>query len=55
MHRRVLEAWQAWRGKAAEPDCGRDAPPTQAAHLVRGQAARAKALIAAVNDTAAWS
>jgi len=43
MHRRVLEAWQAWRGKAAEPDCGRDAPPTQAAHLVRGQAAEALA------------
>ena len=39
MHRKVLEAWQTWRAKAEEPDCGRDAPPAQAAHLKRGHAA----------------
>ena len=39
MRQKVLEAWQTWRAKAKEPDCGRDAPPAQAAHLKRGHAA----------------
>ena len=39
MRQKVLEAWQTWRAKAGEPDCGRDAPPAQAAHLKRGHAA----------------
>ena len=39
MRQKVLEAWQTWRAKAGEPDCGRDAPPAQAAHLKRGYAA----------------
>ena len=39
MRQKILEAWQTWRAKAEEPDCGRDAPPAQAAHLKRGHAA----------------
>ena len=39
MRQKILGAWQTWRAKAEEPDCGRDAPPAQAAHLKRGHAA----------------
>ena len=39
MRQKILGAWQTWRAKADEPDCGRDAPPAQAAHLKRGHAA----------------
>lgn len=43
MRRMVRKAWQAWRGKAGEPDCGGAATSMQAAHLLRGSAAEALA------------
>ena len=43
MRRTVQKAWQAWCGKAGEPDCGGGGTPTQAEHLRRGAAAEALA------------
>ena len=43
MRRTVQKAWQAWSGKAGEPDCGGGGTPTQAEHLRRGAAAEALA------------
>lgn len=43
MRRTVQKAWQAWRGKAGEPDCGGGGTPMQAEHLRRGASAEALA------------